>query len=194
MRQAILDTARQMFLRSENPDDVSIDEVVKAVGCTPPALYYYFATKNALLHEVAKQLLAEFLAGVEPDADASLSQQLQQRGSRYVRWAMDNPNEFRLVFMNPDVTSGTSDPTGIPGMKGLMDDVAAACAAGLIDGDPETVAVNMWAIVHGFAALQVSGFLPAEAVRDGFHYGTGLMFPKLAADAQKMSERVSIAP
>ncbi len=47
LRQAILDTADELLFTLGDARDVSIEAIVAAVGCTPPALYHYFPS---LLH------------------------------------------------------------------------------------------------------------------------------------------------
>ena len=47
-------------------------------------------------------------------------------------------------------------------LQPLVDAVAAAVAAGVLDGDPEQLAHRFWAAGHGRISLEINGFLPVD--------------------------------
>ncbi|MEZ5194134.1 MAG: TetR/AcrR family transcriptional regulator [Nocardioides sp.] len=84
LRQAILDATMALLRERQDPRLVSVDAVVSAVGCTPPALYYYFPTKNDLLWQACHAHYHEFaadLAAATPRSDDPLAD-LRARGRR----------------------------------------------------------------------------------------------------------------
>ena len=172
LRQDILDTVIELLIDTGDVASVSIDAVVERVGCTPPALYYYFPTKSDLLFqacdaEFAK--LSEHLEDVpETDAGDSVAGMLH-RPAALLQWATDHPALYRILFMGSGregVVRGST--TDHPVMQGAVDSTRAAMAEGLLrhDLDPDLSAMTMWGVVHGFASLSVSfPDLPSEALQ-----------------------------
>ncbi len=57
--ERILEAALQLFAR-QGYERVSLRQVAQAVGLTPPSLYHYFASKEALLETLAHQVAERF--------------------------------------------------------------------------------------------------------------------------------------
>ena len=93
LRGQILDATIALLRERTDPALVSIDAVVSAVGCTPPALYYYFPTKERLLSEACRVEYAAF--GADLDAATPLSDDplgdIAARGEAYIAWARTTP-------------------------------------------------------------------------------------------------------
>jgi hypothetical protein len=82
------------------------------------------------------------------------------RGRAYVRFGLDNPEPYRVIFMRK--------PTATPlpwqyekimsssAFAHLVEAVAAAIAAGRIEGDPMLVSIGLWSTVHGLTSLLIS--------------------------------------
>ena len=171
LREMILDATDRLLFETGNVDAVSIDAVVDAVGCTPPALYYYFPTKDALVHEVGQrryERFAEDLEGSLPTTDDPIVE-LKARGHAYLDWGVGHPVHYRVLFMTPlPPPSGEDpdDPSGAPGLAELIDNLDRAAAAGLITpADPLEMALAFWSIVHGITSLTITNpELPAEVM------------------------------
>jgi AcrR family transcriptional regulator len=105
LREEILDAAEALLLRTGSAESVSIRAVADAVGVTPPSIYRHFPDKATLMFEVWDRrcgtLDAAFeaaLAGIDDPVEA-----LVQVGRTYVRFGLDFPEPYRLVFMTrPD--------------------------------------------------------------------------------------------
>ena len=65
LRQDILDTVIDLLMDTGDVASVSIDTIVDRVGCTPPALYYYFPTKNELLWQACEAEFAKLADHIE---------------------------------------------------------------------------------------------------------------------------------
>lgn len=168
LRAAILDAAIALLRERQDPAAVSVDAVVSAVGCTPPALYYYFPTKEQLLWEACRVQYAAFAADLEsatPHSDDPLID-LRARGEAYLAWAREHPASYRQLFMTPmtlmDPRPDAAPPGtvpdfhDVPGLDGLVRDLERAQAAGHPVGDPTLAAFALWGIVHGFACLSIT--------------------------------------
>lgn len=177
LRQAILDATMELLRERQDPAKVSVDAVVSAVGCTPPALYYYFPTKGELILQACRdqyQAFAADLAAATPRTGDPLAD-LAARGTAYLSWAREHPASYRVLFMtplglrDPDLEPGqVPDLRAVPGLDGLVADLERAAAAGHPVGDPVLAAFALWATVHGFASLSITEpDIPPEFLRAG---------------------------
>ena len=110
-RRAIDETIR---LLSERGDlDVPLTAVAHAIGCTAPALYGHFRNKSALLRAVRdegfNQLYREKLA-VFQQMRGNPFGYLRDGSYAYVRFALENPTLYRLMFTPPPRLGVSDDP------------------------------------------------------------------------------------
>jgi AcrR family transcriptional regulator len=64
LRDDILDVTARLIAERGDPTSVSIDDVVRAVDCTPPSLYYYFPSKDHLVYASCQRQYERFAAAV----------------------------------------------------------------------------------------------------------------------------------
>ena len=82
LKEMILDATDRLLFAAGDVQAVSIDAVVEAVDCTPPALYYYFPTKEILVLEACRRQFERFARELEaalPETDDPLVE-LRGRG------------------------------------------------------------------------------------------------------------------
>jgi len=156
-RTQLLDIARSIVVH-EGTTDFSLREVARRAGLSPAAVYRHFASKEALLDEVCAigfQKLCMYLLGAT--SAKTPRARLDASGDAYLRFALENPEDYRAIFMTPS----RGKKPGSPGeaFQLLMD------AKVLKRGDVMEVSVSIWAHVHGLASLRLSGHL-AEAGSD----------------------------
>ncbi len=167
LRAEILQVVIEMLHRHQDPDLVSVDAVVSAVGCTPPALYYYFPTKADLLREACRLQYDAFAVELESATQHTGDglADLRSRGEAYLDWARAHPATYRLLFMTPlaldDTTASTApesapDFRDVPGLGALVRSLESLAATGYPIGDPNLAAFALWGVVHGFASLSVT--------------------------------------
>jgi AcrR family transcriptional regulator len=142
------------LLKSRTADDLGLREVARAVGVSATALYRHFPDKGALLRALAGEGL-RLLATVQreaSDAAGGGAPGFNATGSAYVRFALDNPALFRLIFANPmphdAKTLAPSDPDDAMAM--LQANAAALAPPGM---DPHIFALQSWSVAHGLAML-----------------------------------------
>jgi Tetracyclin repressor-like, C-terminal domain len=85
---------------------------------------------------------------------------LHRRGRAYVRFGVDNPEHYRILFMSPGKhrnAGGDDWPAETPAFLHVVDAVQRCMDAGLFAADdPVQVALTLWAGVHGITALLIS--------------------------------------
>jgi AcrR family transcriptional regulator len=162
LRIKILDAADRLLFELGDAREVSIEAVVEAVDCTPPALYYYFPSKERLLLEVCRRQYQRFAEAMEAQipAGGNAIDELVARGHAYLDWAVTHPEHYRILFMTPAGSPSTvsdADPRQAAGMAELIDNLERGMAEGSFKpGDPLLMALMLWSVVHGMASLAVA--------------------------------------
>lgn len=168
VKEKILASAREMFVR-DGYEAVSLRKIAESIGYTAPALYTHFADKEQILSELCRQdfhaLAGHFnkLARV-PDP----IERIYRIGLGYIRFALEHPNHYRLMFMTPNLDK-IAPPTDadIAAMNDpdqdayafLRHTVREALDAGRFRPeykDVELLTQTLWAGVHGVASLEIT--------------------------------------
>jgi len=92
-REVILDAARQL-LRDQGWHAVGIDEIGSASGVSGPAVYRYFAGKDALLTEALNHAAEELWSAAPPGPDAPLEAWVES----HVRFVLANADLVELWY------------------------------------------------------------------------------------------------
>jgi AcrR family transcriptional regulator len=164
LRADILDAADRLLVATGDEDAVSIRAIAAEVGVTAPAIYLHFADKAELLFAVCERTFASLddtleraVAGID---DPLLS--LRARGEAYIRFGVDNPDHYRILFMGrPAFTPdewGSERLLASAAYRHLVEAVEACQASGSLPADisSELAATGLWATVHGVASLLVA--------------------------------------
>lgn len=147
LRAALLDAADALLEAGE----VSLREAARMAGVSPAAAYRHFADKEALLAALAARHFAQFGAAL---AGAGIKAQ----GPAYVRFALERPGRFRLMF-GPLLNRAGSHPELRAAADAAFERLAQA-AGGRAAG------IRAWALVHGLAHLLLDGAIPGEVDLD----------------------------
>jgi AcrR family transcriptional regulator len=165
LKVALVDAVEQV-VRERGLGHVSLRAVARQVGVTHAASAHHFDNKAGLLTAFATQgylqLAGAVLAAIDDAQPVDGPSILEAVGRGYVRFALDNPGRFEVMF-RLDLLNA-HDPEFIAASEGayslLVSTVARCQSEGFLGGkDPEVVAVSAWSMVHGLAALWISGRL-----------------------------------
>jgi AcrR family transcriptional regulator len=162
LHQQILDAATRLLVETGDEEAVSIRAVAEAVGVTPPSIYLHFADKNELIFAICERyfdeldrMTSEAARGTDDPVES-----IMLRGRAYVRFGLDNPEPYRVLFMRK--------PTDTPlpfqyekimsssAFGHLFEDVVRGIGSGRIQGEPMLVSVFLWSVVHGITSLLIS--------------------------------------
>jgi AcrR family transcriptional regulator len=166
IREKILSAARDLFL-AHGYEAVSMRKIAAAIEYTPPVIYTHFKDKADLLQELCLRdftALAQRFTRLGRIDDPV--QRILRAGLSYVRFALEHPNHYRLMFMTPpppiepdeQCLALKGDPE-VDAYGFLEHAVRQAIAAGRFRSeyqDPELVTQVLWAGVHGLASLQIT--------------------------------------
>jgi AcrR family transcriptional regulator len=155
LRQALIEEGMRLLAKSE-ADDLSLREVARNVGVSATAVYRHFPDKGALMSALAAEGLKKL--GEEQRAVYAASgggvKGFGATGSAYVRFALDNPALFRLIFSGPQPPYAEDDAASF-----LQANAAALAPPG---SDPKIFALQAWSVAHGLAMLMLDGQVPVD--------------------------------
>lgn len=156
-REDILSAALDA-LRLGGPDALNARALAGRLGCSTQPIFSHFPTMEQLRSEVTarayrlydERVHAEMAAGRYPPYKAS--------GMAYIRFAREEPNLFRLLFMR--------DRTGEPQAQRIegVDDILALIqkSQGFTYEQAHAFHLQMWLYTHGIAAMSATGYLELD--------------------------------
>ena len=163
LRADILAAAEGLLIQTGDEGAVSIRAIADAAGVTPPSIYLHFADKTELLAAVSEARFRDLDRSMEDAAAAAAGplEALWARGRAYVRFGLENPEHYRILFMTrPGPERPAKDEGELPGLTAfshLVEEVARCMDAGaLAAGDPFLVATGLWTDVHGVTSLLIA--------------------------------------
>ena len=143
---------------------MTIRAVARRVGVSAPAIYRHFPDKNALLEAACLDTFAELdeiiataIGGISDPVEA-----LRVLGHTYVRFAIEQPEHHRLLFMGRANGERPAPSEGelcrLDAFGHLLDTLARLEAEGYLRPceDPRLLGYALWMTVLGAAALFVA--------------------------------------
>jgi AcrR family transcriptional regulator len=199
-----VEVATRLFVE-RGVDNVTLAEIAAEVGCRAPALYRYFQNKEALLlavHNDGFRRMYSYKLDAAEAAGASAFERLRLGGLTYVRFAMEHPQLYELMFLDRAphrhlrALKAAHDPAGedyaLRSQQFLSASIRACQEEGYLCGlDPDIAAFTFWSVVHGAASLALRQRVPfpdidSEAILD--HAVEVMMALTRATRAQSQSD------
>lgn len=158
----MLDKVRDI-IREQGVSVVSIREVARRARVSHAAPSHHFGNKAGLLTAFAVQgfdrLGDTVTAQIAATGAATPPDVLAVMGQTYVRFALENPEHFGVMF--PGELVNEDDPEYQRAANRcygpLMEVVTKGSAQGSLSADAKLVATSAWSLVHGLASLLLSG-------------------------------------
>ena len=162
LREALVREGLRL-LSVRDADALSLREVARGVGVSATSVYRHFQDKDALLTALASEGLAQLGAsqGAAFQDAGGGEKGFAATGRAYVRFALDNPALFRLIFASPAL-SAVAHASEIESEAATLLQVNAARMAAREGGETSLKAVRAWALVHGLAMLMLDEQLPPD--------------------------------
>jgi AcrR family transcriptional regulator len=159
----LLRTASRI-LACEGPAAVTNRRLAAELETSTRAIYSVFGGKEGLLralyHEGAATMTAHHEAVPKRDDAAA---EIPELALAYRRAALEHPDLYRLLFEGG--LPGFTPTDGDRALAGrsfarVVDTVRRCVAEGLFPArDPEAIALQLWALVHGLTSLELHRFL-----------------------------------
>lgn len=153
LREQILAAAEELLVETGREEALTLRAVAGRTGVSTPSVYLHFADKDALIEAVClrawdelERRMREAARGIDDPFRA-----LGRCGRVYVRFALDHAAQYRVLMMRQGSGSAAEACFGY-----MVEAVSACVAAGVLRGDPQTLALGLWSAAHGCASLLIS--------------------------------------
>lgn len=171
-RELILGAAMKLFLE-ESFEKTTMRRIADAIEYTPGALYGYFKDKDEILFEIHERGFEDLIARKE-EAMAGLTdpaERLAAMGRAYIRFALDNPRQYELMFMakstSKKIIEDAEWKAGLCSHEMLRAEVKTFLEQRGSTADPDMAAFSCWSMVHGIVSLVIADrcvFIPPEHI------------------------------
>lgn len=162
LHDELLDAAEALLNETGDERAVTIRAIVDRVGVTPPSLYRHFDSKEALIHQAVARRFGALARAIgegagPPAARGDAAGALRGGCLGYLRWARQEPGGYALLFSDRRDTRIADGPSGTAAFDALAGGIAGCQQARVArDGDPQRMAMMVWAGLHGLASLTIA--------------------------------------
>lgn len=163
LRAEILAATTRMLERAGTDEGLTLRGVAREVGVSPQSMYLHFANLDQLILAVLADCHGRMGAALDGAADAETDpvERILARGRAYLSWGGAHPGLYQVMYEGRLQSVPEQDPDVMPPGRAqfvkVRDDVRAAMNAGAVpDGDADSVALQLWALVHGLVSLRAN--------------------------------------
>jgi AcrR family transcriptional regulator len=154
LRVDLIDAAVDLIAETGSVDGVSLRAAAKRAGVSPMAVYNHFADKDAVLVAAVEHCWDEFQAAIAATLDEpEPSARLRAAGDAYVRFALEHPGRYAVMFSGTRNLPERAVPIGMSAFDTLVAMVADILDARHDGRDPAFVAVQVHTWIHGMVSL-----------------------------------------
>uniref|UniRef100_A0A5Q5BQ90 Transcriptional regulator, TetR family n=2 Tax=unclassified Mycobacterium TaxID=2642494 RepID=A0A5Q5BQ90_MYCSS len=157
LKSAILAQAAEL-VAERGADGISLRELARAAGVSHAAPAHHFTDRRGLFTALAAQgwrMLAEALADARPD--------FLNAASAYVRFALDHPGHYEVMFDKSLIDETNSELAEAKAAAGQeLNRGIATLTDARSQSDPEGAALAAWSLVHGFIMLWLNDLIATE--------------------------------
>ena len=159
LREEILDVSKELLLK-HGFSKISMRKIAKKADVTATSIYLHFENKDDLLLVLVEESIANLNKVLRSalDETASPIEQLESLADAYVGYAMENPQEYEIIYMvRPE------EMPKYPKEKFQLVREIYELLAGIIERgkernlfdveDPLVSAYTLWAQIHGVVSV-----------------------------------------
>lgn len=155
LRRAILDAAA-LVIAGRGVAAVSLRDLARKAGVSHAAPAHHFTNKTGLLTALATEgftMLAGYLATAHHDDTTDLA----ELGVAYVRFALEHPAHFMVMFDRDALDYADPDLTAARAATGAQLRAGVAELPETVAADSRMAALAAWSLAHGYATLHLDG-------------------------------------
>ena len=143
----------------ENGDSALNARMLAArLGCSTQPIFSNFASMQELRLAVATQAENLYLQFVEHESSSGLYPPYKASGMAYIRFASEEKELFKLLFMRNRAEESISDESKLAHLGISL----AQSSTGLKEKEASLFHLEIWTFVHGIAVMIATGYLPLE--------------------------------
>ncbi len=158
MKSLILTTAMKLFME-EGFQNISIRRIADKIEYSPATIYLYFKDKDDILYALHTEGFDElYKRQLTVESIKDPRERLIKHGEIYIRFAMEKPEYYNLMFIERGPAKKFSEnegwTVGRRSYEFFRGDVRQAIEAGVLPrGDADTAAFGLWSQAHGIVSL-----------------------------------------
>ena len=155
-KEDIIKTALELF-RKSGEEALNARSIAKALNSSTQPIFSNFATMKDLREAVIADAYMLYLAFLEKETESRKYPQYKAYGMAYIRFAMEERELFKLLFMR--------DRTGEDLSPSLDFERSAQMimkANGVTLDVARLIHLETWSCVHGIGVMLATSFLPLE--------------------------------
>ncbi len=161
LSQKLINEGARLFAE-QGPAGLSLRRVAAAAGTSTMAIYSRFGDKQRLLAAMHREGFRRLGLRLQVTAEDPATA-LIELGRAYRLAALESPHLYGLMFgpRPPGLEPSEDDAKAANATYApLVENVRAAVDHGILAGDPERIALQLWVVAHGMVSLELSGHLP----------------------------------
>jgi AcrR family transcriptional regulator len=143
------------IIEDEGLEHLTIRRIAETIDRTQPAVYQHFAGKDEILAAV---VVEGFVALVESLQRAAKGEKpsLTAIATAYVRFGLERPRLYEVMFVAPPVIAFAVSDTPMPAQIAFQIVATAVAESGLDPTQVGTVTEVVWAALHGLVMLSIT--------------------------------------
>jgi AcrR family transcriptional regulator len=167
--------AAHALVKEEGYEGLTIRKLAKRVGYAPMSVYSYFADKQDILVALAQDAFEQLARRAEHNQPSDPLEALRHGMREFAAFGLENPNEYRTIFMTPKSHIHDSEMAAElekknPALMSMRKCVLACLDADLLTGDEHAITTFLWTTAHGAISAMINfpqySFGPAKDYSD----------------------------
>ncbi|MFF2732845.1 TetR-like C-terminal domain-containing protein [Streptomyces sp. NPDC058008] len=168
VKERLVECATEM-LATRPRESLTVRAVAAAAEASTTAVYSLFGGKDGLIGAVRDRAVAglfQDLSAAQTSADPFAD--LYALAVAYRRWGRAHSHLYMVLFggvqpFDPSGEIGASDP-----VRPLLAAIDRAVAASVLAGEATSIALSIWATLHGMVTLELAGALDSATAEAAF--------------------------
>ena len=156
-KQDIIETALELC-RTDGAPSVNARSIAESLQCSTQPIFSNFETMDALQQAVLEAAYERYLGFLQTEAKSGKYPQYKAFGMAYIRFAKEERELFKLLFMR-DRTGEDTSPTSIDFEESVQMIVRAN---GVTEETARLMHMELWACVHGIGTMLATSFFSLE--------------------------------
>jgi AcrR family transcriptional regulator len=160
LRQQLMAVTEEIILE-KGVDGFTLREAARRAGVSPAAPAHHFEDARGLLTAVALlgfQEFGEALRKADAAGGSDPERRLQAQGQAYVRFALEHPARFQLMFRRERLDVANAELAAVAKqsydvLEGAVRAATGTPAGAELSPDGRGYLLANWSVVHGFAHL-----------------------------------------
>ena len=175
LRRRILDTTRHLLV-SEGYNSLSMRKIARAIGYSATSIYLHFESKDALVHALIEEGMAQKYETLRSIAEAhreDVIARLKALCRGYIDFGIDNPEYYEIMYMlHPEQMArfpAEKYRRARRNLEVIVDTLREGAEGKLLHvEDPLVAASAIWAALHGAVSLLFSRRMDVRVDREAF--------------------------